>query len=76
VWTTARIAQVIAEEFGVRYHKDHVGKLLKELRWTPQVPIKRAIRRDEVAIRRWREEVWPNLSRIGMGLPSIVTYQP
>src|SRR5262249_29286587 len=63
VWTTARIAQVIAEEFGVRYHKDHVGKLLKELRWTPQVPIKRAIQRAEVAIRRWREEVWPDLQR-------------
>ena len=63
VWTTARIAQVIAEEFGVRYHKDHVGKLLKELRWTPQLPIKRAIQRDEVAIRRWREEVWPDLQR-------------
>lgn len=63
VWTTARIAQVIAEEWGVRYHKDHVGKLLQELRWTPQVPIKRAIQRDEAAIRRWREEVWPELQR-------------
>ena len=39
VWTCARIAQVIEEEFGVRYHKDHVGRLLKELQWTPQVPI-------------------------------------
>ncbi len=29
VWTCARIAQVIEEEFGVRYHKDHVGRLLK-----------------------------------------------
>ncbi len=57
VWTCARIAQVIEEEFGVRYHQGHVGKLLRELRWTPQVPIRRAIQRDEAAIRRWREEV-------------------
>jgi transposase len=63
VWTCARVARVIAEEFGVRYHKDHVGRLLKELRWTPQVPIKRAIRRDEQAIARWRSEVWPELQR-------------
>jgi transposase len=62
-WTCARIAQVIAEEFGVRYHKDHVGRLLRELRWTPQVPIRRAIQRDEQAIRRWRNEVWPELQR-------------
>ena len=61
VWTCARIALVIEEEFGVRYHKDHVGRLLKELRWTPQVPIKRAVQRDEQAIRCWREEVWPQL---------------
>ena len=63
VWTCARIAQVIEQEFGVRYHKDHVGRLLAELHWTPQVPIRRAIQRDEDAIRRWREEVWPELQR-------------
>jgi transposase len=63
VWTCARIALVIEEEFGVRYHKDHVGRLLKELQWTPQVPIKRAIQRDEQAIERWRAEVWPELRR-------------
>lgn len=61
VWTCARIARVIEEEFGVRYHKDHVGRLLKDLRWTPQVPIRRAIQRDEQAIRLWRDEVWPDL---------------
>jgi transposase len=61
VWTCARIALVIKEEFGVSYHKDHVGRLLKELHWTPQMPIKRAIQRDEKAIERWRVEVWPEL---------------
>lgn len=63
VWTCARIARVLEEEFGVRYHKDHVGRLLRELRWTPQVPIRRAIQRDEEAIRHWRAEVWPDLLR-------------
>jgi transposase len=63
VWTCARIAQVIEEEFGVRYHKDHVGRLLQQLHWTPQVPIRRAVQRDEEAIRRWRDEVWPELQR-------------
>lgn len=63
VWTCARIAKVIEEEFGVTYHRDHVGRLLAELRWTPQVPIRRAIQRDEAAIQRWRDEVWPALLR-------------
>src|SRR3954469_22624827 len=63
VWTCARVAEVIEEELGVRYHKDHVGRLLRDLQWTPQVPIRRAIQRDEDAIRRWRDSAWPDLRR-------------
>lgn len=63
VWTCARIVRAIEEEFGVHYHKDHVGRLLKELCWTPQVPIKRALQRDEEAIKRWRVDVWPELQQ-------------
>jgi transposase len=62
-WTCARIALVIEEEYGVRYHKDHVGRLLRELCWTPQLPIRRASQRDEQAIQRWRTEAWPELLR-------------
>lgn len=63
VWTCARVAQVIEWEFGVAYHKDHVSRLLKELGWTPQIPITRAVQRDEAVITRWRIEVWPELRR-------------
>jgi transposase len=63
VWTCARIAKVIQRELGVAYHKDHVSRLLKELGWTPQVPITRAIQRNEDAIERWRVAVWPELLR-------------
>jgi transposase len=61
VWTCARIAEVIQQELGVSYHKGHVARLLKEPRWTPQVPIRRAIQRDDAAIESWRSEVWPEL---------------
>src|SRR5262245_2298197 len=61
VWTCARVARAIEEEFGVRSHQDHVGRLLRDLRWTPQQPIKRAIQRDQEAIRRWRDETRPEL---------------
>ena len=61
VWTCARVAKVIKEEFGVSYHKGHVSRLLKELDWTPQMPIARAIQRDEQEIEHWRVKVWPRL---------------
>jgi transposase len=63
VWTCARVARVIEEEFGVSYSKSQVSYLLRDLGWTPQVPITRAIQRDEEAIERWRVEVWPELKR-------------
>ena len=61
IWDCGRVVDVIAEEFGVTYSKSQVSRLLKRLGWTPQVPITRAIRRDEEAIERWRTESWPAL---------------
>lgn len=63
LWTCRRVAEVIREEFGVSYHKAHVSRLLKALRWTPQVPVERASQRDEAAIEEWRVEVWPALKK-------------
>ena len=61
VWTCGRVAQVLKEEWGVEYSPSHVSRILKGLGWTPQVPVTRAIQRDEAAIERWRAEVWPVL---------------
>jgi len=63
VWTCDRVRQVIKEEFGVTYHKHHVARILQDIGWTPQVPITRAIQRNEKEIQRWRDEVWPELKR-------------
>jgi transposase len=63
VWTCARIAEVIRREFAVTYHKDHVSRLLKVLRWTPQKPAERAAQRDEQKIIAWRSETWPELKK-------------
>lgn len=66
VWTCRRVASVLAEEFQVYYSKSQVSRLLKELSWTPQVPLTRAIQRDEAAIQYWRVEVWPKIRRKAM----------
>jgi transposase len=33
-WTAERVAEVIEKTFGVRYHPDHVGRLLRDAGWT------------------------------------------
>lgn len=51
LWTAARAAELIERHFGIRFHPEHVRKLLKRrLRWTSQKPQRRAKERDEVAI--------------------------
>jgi transposase len=61
VWTAKRVAAVIRDEFHVRYHPDHGGRLLRAAGWSPQKPIRRATQRDEAAIERWITERWPAL---------------
>jgi len=63
VWTSLRVGKVIDWEFGVSYHKSHVARLLKDLNWTPQLPIERATQRDELAIAEWRSVVWKELKK-------------
>ena len=61
LWTQQLIAELIEREFGVSYHHDHVGVMLKEMGFTHQKPMRRARERDERAIQAWRREVWPGL---------------
>jgi transposase len=63
LWTTVRIAEVIQREFGVEYHRDHVGRLMHSLQWSPQKPERRALERDEEAIARWKRRDWPRIKK-------------
>lgn len=63
VWTCQRVADLIGRRFGVRYHPAHVSRLLKALGLSLQKPEHRAYQRDEEAIRRFKEERWPELKK-------------
>src|SRR5205085_12359509 len=63
VWTASRVAVVIERTFGVRYHRDHVGRLLREAGWSRQQPIERATQGNEEAIKQWSQERWPHLKK-------------
>lgn len=61
LWTLKRTAQVIKEEFGAEYTESGVWRMLQEMGFSAQVPLPRALERDEVYIRRWTEEEWPKI---------------
>ena len=62
-WTCKRIADVIRRELGVVYHPAHVSRLVRALGLSLQKPARRANQRDEEAIRRWKEDRWPQLKK-------------
>jgi len=63
LWTCRRVADLIERECGVKYSTVHAWRLLRSLGWTPQRPARRALERDEAAIRRWKKVRWPELKK-------------
>jgi transposase len=63
LWTCPRVAELIEQRFAVQYHVDHIGRLLHDLGWSPQKPTRRAIERDEEAIRRWVRQDWERVKK-------------
>ena len=63
LWTLPRVTTLIEDLTGVRYHPGHVWRVLGSLGFSCQRPERRAIERDEVAIRQWRRVKWPALKK-------------
>ena len=64
LWTLERVAVVITQLTGVRYHPGHVWVILRQrLGWTLQRPEGRASERDEQTIARWVQQEWPRIKK-------------
>jgi len=57
------VVELIEQVCGVRYTTVHAWRILRQLKWSCQRPVGRALERDEVAIRRWKKERWPGLKK-------------
>jgi transposase len=63
LWTTRRVVELIEQVSRARYTTVHAWRILRQLQWSCQRPVGRALERDEVAIRRWKKERWPELKK-------------
>ena len=63
LWTCPRVRELIRKRYRVRYHVDHIGRLLRTLGWSPQRPQRRAVERDEEKIRGWVKKSWPRIKK-------------
>jgi transposase len=67
LWTLPRVAAVVEQLSGVRYHPGHVWRVLRGLGWSLQRPTLRARERDEEAIARWKRQDWPRAKKTPAG---------
>src|SRR5438046_6650631 len=63
LWTSWRVAHLIEEECGVRYHASQAWRILRQLGWSCQRPVGRALERDEEKIRQWKQQRWPEIKK-------------
>jgi transposase len=64
LWTAARVARLIERHFHIRYHPEHVRKILKRrLGWTSQKPRRKARERDDKEVARWVGDEFPRIVR-------------
>jgi transposase len=63
LWTLPRVAVLIEQLTGVRYHPGHVWKLLGSSGFSCQRPERRAVERDEPAIGHWKQVRWPAIKK-------------
>lgn len=63
LWTLKRVGAVIERMHGVRFSQTQVWRILGSPGFSPQNPEKRAIERNEDAVRNWRRRTWPALKK-------------
>jgi transposase len=63
LWTRQIVSNLIHDKFGVKMGLSSVGELLHRLDLTPQKPLRRAYERDEKAVQKWVDNVYPKVKQ-------------
>jgi transposase len=63
LWTCERVGHLIEKNFDVDYHPGHVWRILRQLSWSPQQPVGRALERNEAVIDDWKRKRWPEIKK-------------
>jgi len=63
LWTSWRVAHLIEQECGVKYHPSQAWRILQQLGWSCQRPVGRALKRDEDKIRWRKQRRWPEIKK-------------
>lgn len=68
-WTLARLTTAVKKWTGIVYRDRSVWHVLRRLGFSCQKPVKRALERDEKAIKTWLSATWPEVKKGGLKTP-------
>ena len=63
LWTLARVAKLIGDKFGVRYHISNVHRVLRAMGFSAQKPARLARERNDVAGAEFLSRRWPEIKK-------------
>jgi transposase len=61
LWTRGLVRQLIQKEFGIALSEVRVGQILREMNFSLQRPVHKAVQQDPEATCKWREEEYPKI---------------
>lgn len=68
-WTLSRLTRAVKKWTGVIYKERSVWHVLHRLGFSCQKPVKRALERDEKAIKTWLTTTWPGVKKGALKTP-------
>jgi transposase len=63
LWTGARLARVIGQEFGLGFHPKYLSRWMRERGLSPQKPQRQAREHNARKIATWLERDWPRIKK-------------
>jgi transposase len=63
IWTAERVCKVMEEEFGVRYNRSHMTRILHRCGLSWQKPTRKAAERNDKVVAKWRKTILPKLKK-------------
>ena len=63
LWTAARLAQLIEQEWDIHLHAHYLATWLRQRGYTPQKPRRVARGHDDEAVARWLARDWPRIKK-------------
>ncbi len=74
LWTLGMIRELIRKRYGIGLSEVSVGRLMRNLGFTPQRPLYRASQQDAALVEHWRTEEYPRIRKLAKKEKALIFF--